>query len=176
MTSLIKVDSIQTAAGGTPTASSLGIGGVGKIGQVVNSTYTTETATTSSTFSDTGHSASITPSSTSSKVLVLLTYRFGVYRPNNGGKDLGYGIRFVRDTTNIYSLDGAGTRAFYSFIETAMAMDTRQVSHINFLDSPSSTSSLNYKVQHNTYQAAGCTGTYARHSTLCTLTLMEVLA
>ena len=30
MTSLIKVDSIQTAAGGTPTASSLGIGGVGK--------------------------------------------------------------------------------------------------------------------------------------------------
>jgi hypothetical protein len=36
MTSIIKVDTIQTAAGGTPTASSLGIGGVGKIGQVTH--------------------------------------------------------------------------------------------------------------------------------------------
>jgi hypothetical protein len=35
MTSIIKVDTIQTAAGGTPTAASLGISGVGKIGQVV---------------------------------------------------------------------------------------------------------------------------------------------
>jgi hypothetical protein len=37
MTSIIKVDTIQTAAGGTPTASSLGIGGT--IGQVFIQIY-----------------------------------------------------------------------------------------------------------------------------------------
>jgi hypothetical protein len=47
MTSIIKVDTIQTSAGGTPTASSLGIGGVGKIGQVVTVTKTSEFSTTS---------------------------------------------------------------------------------------------------------------------------------
>ena len=41
MTSIIKVDTIQTSAGGTPTASSLGISGVGKIGQVVSATTST---------------------------------------------------------------------------------------------------------------------------------------
>jgi hypothetical protein len=39
MTSIIKVDTIQTAAGGTPTASSLGIGGT--IGQVLATDTTT---------------------------------------------------------------------------------------------------------------------------------------
>ena len=33
MSSILRVDSIQTAAGGSATASGLGIGGVGKIGQ-----------------------------------------------------------------------------------------------------------------------------------------------
>ena len=71
MTSIIKVDTIQTAAGGTPTASSLGIGGVGKIGQVVQATTSTESTNTSASYADTGLSASITPTSTSSKILVL---------------------------------------------------------------------------------------------------------
>ena len=176
MTSIIKVDTIQTSAGGTPTASSLGIGGTGKIGQVVNSNYNTNTQTTSSTFADTGHQAIITPSATSSKIFISLTYKFGVTRSNNGGKDLGYGIRFLRNGTNIVDYNEGGTGAFYSFIETAMAMDTRQVSHISFLDSPSSTSALTYKVQHNTYSPASTLARYARDGAQCYLTLMEVLA
>jgi len=77
MTSIIKVDTIQTAAGGTPTASSLGIdlGNVGKIGQVVYVTNTTGLFTTSSSFVTTSFTGSITPSSSSSKILGILLCR-----------------------------------------------------------------------------------------------------
>ena len=46
--------------------------GGGKILQVVNATYSTQTTSSSSTYADTGLSASITPSSSSSKVLVIV--------------------------------------------------------------------------------------------------------
>jgi hypothetical protein len=70
MTSIIKVDTIQTSAGGTPTASSLGIGGTGKIGQVVSSTTSTSQYFNYITsYADIGLSVSITPTSTSSKIL-----------------------------------------------------------------------------------------------------------
>ena len=45
--------------------------GFGKIGQVIQATTSTESTNTSSSYADTGLSASITPTSTSSKVLVL---------------------------------------------------------------------------------------------------------
>ena len=40
MSSILRVDSIQTAAGGSATASGLGIGGVGKILQHISATTT----------------------------------------------------------------------------------------------------------------------------------------
>ena len=101
MTSLIKVDTIQTSSGGTPTASSLGIGGVGKIGQVVQGTTTTGVTITSSTYVDTGLSASITPSSTSSKILVMVDQLF--YLDSNDGSIENSGrLKILRDSTNIF--------------------------------------------------------------------------
>ena len=41
MTSILRVDSIQTAAGGSATASGLGIGGIGKVSQQVVGTTST---------------------------------------------------------------------------------------------------------------------------------------
>ena len=149
---------------------------LGKIGQVVNSNYSTNTQTTSSTFADTGHQAIITPSATSSKIFILLTYKFGVTRPNNGGKDAGYGIRFLRNGTNIVDYNEGGTGAFYSLRDNAVAQDSREVNSITYLDSPSSTSALTYKVQHNTYSPASTVARYARDGAQCYLTLMEVLA
>ena len=45
----------------------------GKVLQVVHSTYSTETNSSTETFTDSGLSVSITPSSTSSKILVFVT-------------------------------------------------------------------------------------------------------
>ena len=159
----------------TNNGTASGFGG-GKIGQVISSTYSTQATTTSSTFADTGHQATITPTATSSKILILLTYRFEASRPNNGGKDAGYGLRFLRGATTILDYDRSGTGVFYSLRDNAVAQDAREVNSITYLDSPSTTGATVYKIQHNTYSAAGCTGKYARDNDPCILTLMEVLA
>lgn len=145
MTSIIKVDTIQTAAGGTPTASSLGIGGTGKIGQVVQTVKTDTASFTSQTFTDvSGMSVNITPSLSSSKILIMVDYQMG----NNA--DSGHSIRLVRDSTPIYIADAASNRIRASSINTSV--DVQGIYgmsnlHKTFLDSPSSTSQITYKVQ-----------------------------
>ena len=78
MASIIKVDQIQTAAGGTPTAADLGITGTGKVLQVVQTVKTNTETSSSGSYVDSGLSVTITPSSTSSKILLLLVFRLDV--------------------------------------------------------------------------------------------------
>lgn len=76
MASIIKVDTIQTAAGGTPTAADLGLNTTGSVLQVVHQKINgaNYNAKTSSSFSDTDMSASITPTSASSKILIHFNF------------------------------------------------------------------------------------------------------
>ena len=67
-------DAINLASGATA--------GFGKIGQVIQATTSSEVTNTSASYADTGLSASITPSSTSSKVLILIDQH--VYFSANG--------------------------------------------------------------------------------------------
>jgi hypothetical protein len=69
MTSIIKVDQIQTAAGTAPTAADLGINTTGTVLQVVNNIRTTSMTWASTAIVD-QLAATITPKSTSSKILV----------------------------------------------------------------------------------------------------------
>ena len=72
MTSILKVDTIQTAAGGTPTAADLGLNVSGSILQVVSVTKADTFSVSGATFTDiTDLSASITPTSTNSKILIV---------------------------------------------------------------------------------------------------------
>lgn len=79
MASIIKVDTIQTASGGTPTAADLGITipssslPSGTVLQVVRSTVRTASSSTSSNTASeisTDYRVTITPKSTASKILV----------------------------------------------------------------------------------------------------------
>ncbi len=81
-------------------------GGVGKILQVVSTAKTDTTSTTSLiTFVDiSGMSVSITPSSSSSKILVIVDMRLGV----NENRNVAY--RIMRGSTAIYIGDAAGSR------------------------------------------------------------------
>ena len=173
MTSIIKVDTIQTSAGGTPTASSLGIdlGNVGKISQVVSTTYTTSTGITSTSFVDTGMSASITPSATSSKIFVMFQCTAHLSRAN---QEVGAKFQLVRGSTAIWT--GAGQSyyqgAFGSVSNNQMA--TTQI--FSFLDSPSTTSSTSYKLQGAVNSGGGHSVTAQTGSTPSVMTLMEVLA
>lgn len=169
MTSLIKVDTIQTSAGGTPTASSLGIGGTGKIGQIVQNSYSTTVFNATSTFADTGISHSITPSSTSSKILVLVNVQ-GAGKQNNNTQAQ---FRLLRGSTQIHlisSLVGGTASSAENYIGTVST---------TYLDSPSTTSATTYKIQFksttNTSTVAVNNYGASAGSSVSMITLMEVL-
>ena len=111
--------------------------GGGKILQVVTGTTTTDTgAEADATFEDTGLTADITCSATSSKVLVLIHQTLQFSRDTT--EQFGY-YRLLRDSTEVgewYYLAGANLQgAGPSPIATVV------------MDSPSSTSALTYKTQ-----------------------------
>jgi hypothetical protein len=107
-------------------------------------TLKTDTFTSSSTsFTDiTGLSVSITPSSASSKVLVL------IHLMQTGGAAASItAARLLRDSTVVYAGDASGSRSqgFYNNIPP----DNNGSGHAPgmYLDSPATTSSITYKIQ-----------------------------
>ena len=141
--------------------------GFGKIGQVVSVTHTADQTSTSTSFADvTNLNASITPSATTSKILVLTDIEFYVAGSSQGIN--GY-LKVVRGSTDIvqrrsqsYSQDGTGVEY------------ENQVSFA-YLDSPSTTSSTTYKIQ---FRLGAGSSVSINHSSDKTgsLTLLEVLA
>lgn len=129
-------DTVLTADSTTATGLKWAtVGGGGKVLQVVNAIYTTGTATTTSTFADTGLTASITPTSATSKVLVFIT--MPVYKDTS---DTTGQFKVLRGATEIATLSNAGYTA------SGGANDVGAVA-INYLDSPATTSATTYKVQ-----------------------------
>ena len=137
----------------------------GKVLQVVNAHTGTQVTSNSATYTDTTLSASITPSATSSKILVLVQQSFG-----KSGADTYGNIRVYRDSTEI-----GGTIP-------ARSIGYNQLSGANYIgiglaysyqDSPSSTSSLAYKTQFNNNQASGTTKVQT-DSGQSYMTLMEI--
>jgi len=72
MTSIIKVDQIQTASGSAPTAGSLGFNESNAIIQQVFHTRTASIASSSTSYADAGYSITFTPKKANSKILVEL--------------------------------------------------------------------------------------------------------
>jgi hypothetical protein len=136
----------------------------GKVLQVVSGTYSTATTTTSSTYVDTGLSLSITPSATTSKVLIFTTQPTFV---NKSGTNLGGKFQLVRGSTAILvherSLLMVATNAL-NYVGSVVTMA--------YLDSPSTTSSTTYKTQFAQVDSASVT-TQAEGST-STIILMEI--
>ena len=106
--------------------------------------------TSSSSFVDvTGLSVTITPTRSDSKILIFATIH-GV-----GDSSTQAYFRFMRDSTAICVGDAAGSRvrATMGSIYEDQTNDTNSCSQ-NFLDSPSTTSAVTYKIQTRT-QGAG---------------------
>ena len=118
MSSILRVDSIQTAAGGSATASGLGIGGVGKIGQVVSGELTSSTSTSSSSFTSSGLSVSITPTATSSKIFINVAGG-ALYTATDKKIDM----TIYRDSTNLGGSNGMMAHfANSSFLQSPMSL------------------------------------------------------
>lgn len=119
-------------------------GGGGKVLQVVQGTTATQASSTSNSFADTGLSVSITPSSATSKVLILVT-QTGIFKPTN---DTHCGLQIVRGSTSIVVLSGIHGAASSSVL-------TGSTLSGNYLDSPATTSATTYKTQFKNNNATG---------------------
>jgi len=118
-----------------------GVGG--KVLQVVSTTKTDTFTTTSGSFTDiTGFTLSITPSSTSSKILILMNANL-----SNAGTTFVTQVRLVRDSTAISVGASAGSRtSSTSHVRLGAVYEVGSFSATT-LDAPASTSTLTYKVQ-----------------------------
>jgi len=111
----------------------------GKVLQVVQNTYSTSTSVGGASYTDTGLSATITPSSTSSKVLVLV-HQPMTHRMNTTSDRLNL-TRLVRNSTEILS-----SRTLTQPTDADIQYDSTYMGH-TYLDSPATTSATTYKTQ-----------------------------
>jgi len=121
----------------------------GSVLQVVQSIYGTQVLSTSATYADTGLTATITPSSTSNKILVLVTAD-GVYA--TGGASTISTFQIVKNGSSLYEFGNGGNAG-----ATSLTIVTGSCS-VNYLDSPSTTSALTYKLQIKNKYATGTVG------------------
>ena len=142
----------------------------GSVLQVVNTFYTTQTSLNSTSYTDiSGYSASITPTSATSRILVIVSANVA-HNPQTGGY-----LAVLRGSTNITSTNG-----FWFYAGNANTQFSGLAATINVLDSPATTSSTTYKIQwkcdnanpifiNRSESGSGTTGTSS-------ITLMEIAA
>jgi hypothetical protein len=122
--------------------------GVGKVLQVVQTSYSTNVTTSSSSNVDTGLNASITPSSSSSRILIMCAPTFRASSPSSTADAFVYGILWrgaVGSGTNLLN--------YYAMIGCRTS-DFRSVPNMTFLDSPATTSSVTYRISMNSQNAS----------------------
>ncbi len=148
----------DTLASNAVTAGKLASGVGGKILQVVQ-TVKSDTATISSAntnnFVDlTGMSVAITPSATSSKILIIINLSVSMEAGT-------LHVRLVRGSTNIFLGDSGGGNRLSSSILHRSEYNNHYIEPISrtFLDSPNTTSATTYKLQGtlgSTYSSTIC--------------------
>ena len=114
----------------------------GSVIQVVSVTKTDAFSTTSSSFVDvTGFAATITPSSATSKILVMVSANAGA-NPSGVAE-----FRLLRGNSEILLADSAGSRSRTSFTFYQGSGNNGSAGvGTNFLDSPNTTSATTYKI------------------------------
>ena len=138
----------------------------GSVLQVVQGTTTGSVTTTSASFASAGLSASITPTSSSSKILVTITG--GDFDINVGGQQI-YATIF-RNSTNVIT-SGANLSITDVYTQT-----NRSIFPVilQYLDSPATTSSTTYTLYF--YAGGASTVKYNTQGSTGVITLMEIAA
>ena len=156
--------------------------GGGKILQVLSTAKTNTFSSTSTSYTDiTGYSVAITPSSTSSKIFIQGFLSVSV----NAWSTYGAFFQLVRGSTNILTSSGSSANGSFSYSHEASSeiASKKGMSPAGFcfLDSPSSTSEITYKVQGKT--TSGSNGEFyinyngnggTNYTTTSVITVMEV--
>ena len=144
-TTFLRGDNTFAAAGG------------GKVLQVLQSTLTSDISTTAGSYTDTGLSLAITPAATNSKVLFSMSMNF----VRKSG-DTQVAFRVIRGSTTIVSDIGN--------MDTGDGQQITDVVNFQFLDSPSTSSAVTYKIQYK----SGNGSVSSASSRISTLILTEI--
>jgi hypothetical protein len=143
--------------------------GGGKVLQVVAGTTSTATTVASTTYTDTSLTASITPTASTSKILVLVSQQHTI--GSDGNLKLA-NIRLMRNSTAILNDINNPEVVGATYSGAAQIMGFTSYS---YLDTPATTSSTTYKTQGRVYSTANDTSVvYQKQSTTSTIILLEI--
>ena len=134
--------------------------------QAVSVTSALNASTSSTTYVTTGLSASITPQSTNSKILIMVSASIG--QANYQG---GCDYTVFRGTVSGTNL-AVGTNNAMAQFYTAINYPANANLGINYLDSPATTSSTTYTIGFLT--TSGADTAYFGYNGSCTITLLEI--
>ena len=135
-------------------------GSFGKILQVVGMNSTTEVTVSASSATDTGFTANITPSATSSKIVVF--FETNVANNNPSSYNRVQLKKVVGGSTTQLAEKHCEREAYYDY----------QMCTINYLDTPNTTSQITYKI--TAYRQGGGQGHLGINGTSTSLLLFEV--
>jgi hypothetical protein len=138
--------------------------GGGKVLQVVMGTTSTAVSNSTTTLADTTLTATITPSSATSKVLVLLMQN-GAFK-DSGNADSAIYLNLLRGATSIIAFE---TELGWQQSSARLSV----ASGTNYLDTPATTSATTYKTQFKNIVAAASVKVQYNGET-STMILMEI--
>jgi hypothetical protein len=153
------VSFIQNAslASGVPSAAKLP---AGSVIQVVQGILSSNYSTNSTSFNAIGANATITPTSSSNRILLLASVGVGVSASNY------VDLTIFRDSTNL-----AGSFGFITTYSSAVTLSACQ--NFNYVDSPATTSAITYSIRMRTQTGVGY-GVVNGSGQLCTIIAMEI--
>ena len=135
-------------------------GGGGKILQVVTNSYSTVFNTSSTTYVDTGLSTTITPTASTSRILVMYN---GIHAVSAGAAS-ATNLRILRGATNVLTYNANG------YTNTTNLFAHTIATHL--VDSPATTSATTYKIQISNDVSSNITA--QRNNEASILTLLEI--
>ena len=176
--STLKVNSIIPVAG-VPTG---GGGGIIQVVQTVKTDVFSETSLSPGTFTNAILSATITPSSNSSKILIIASLSVSISNDNRIGMGIFRGGSIISGATG--DANSSNNRVAVSSLLSSTSFQANM--NVHFLDSPSTTSATTYDIRGTHGRNSSVTFYAGRENTTATsndrmrsaqfLTLMEVSA
>jgi hypothetical protein len=139
--------------------------GGGKVLQVVQATVATGLNSSTSTFATTGLTASITPTSATSNVLVLVSQN-GLFK-SSAQTSTRIGLRLKRDSTVVII-----PSTYMLFSNSNLELNGFGFA-FNYLDSPATTSAITYLTEYNSGSSVATVGVQQNNET-STIILMEI--
>ena len=174
MPGVLRTNTIQKINGSAPTLNDLSINHAGSVLQVVTSSTATQATATETNFAtpiDTGLAATITPEFSSSKILIVI-------HASVGGSAAGIGVNLsLKRGGSLLAANGTipGDDAGLMAYAIARADGVNETFGCNLLDSPSTTSSTEYRVFFTRYGGSGTAYfNWSNEKDMSSITLMEI--